>query len=95
MTDDELSPDETIFLATGLEGPILAFHYSDEPLIVDLLGRKLARIRPNADPDCSLFDLTEAGRKAVLRQLKPGPTRSAGRRAADALRLTHGNHRHP
>lgn len=86
MTEDELSPDETVFLATGLEGPILAFHYSDEPLIVDLLGRKLAQIRPNADPDCSLFDLTEAGRAAVLRQLKPGPRRPAGRRASDAAK---------
>lgn len=70
MPDVDLSPNEVTFLAYALDGPLLAFQPMEDEMISGLLDRKLVALRPDADPEHGLLDLTEAGRAAVERQLR-------------------------
>lgn len=70
MRDDDLLPNELVFLANALDGPLLAFEPLDDPMVADLIERQLVVVRAQADPKYSLLDLTEAGRLAVQKQLR-------------------------
>jgi hypothetical protein len=70
MPDEELSLDELEFMAAALDGPLLAFAPLEDPMIVDLIDRQLVILLPDADPEHSLLELTDVGKKSVARQLR-------------------------